>query len=85
MEDDNETPFFMKQDRPKFSAQERYVPAGAASRAFQFGLLGVQLIAGTAKEAFMQKVGLSEELPEHKGKTGIARYAINANNADALQ
>lgn len=43
------------------------------------------MIAGTAKEAFMQKTGLREELPEHKGKSGIARYAINANNADALQ
>ena len=36
-----DTPFFMRQDRPKFSAQERYVPSSAASRAMHFGLLGV--------------------------------------------
>lgn len=41
----------MKQDRPKFSAQERFVPASATSRAFQFGILGVQLIGGTVAEA----------------------------------
>lgn len=33
--------FFMRQDRPKFSAQERYVPANATTRALKFGILGV--------------------------------------------
>ena len=50
--------FFMRQDRPKFSAQERYVPSSKTSRVFHFGVLGVQLIAGTASEAIKQKVGL---------------------------
>lgn len=75
----------MKQDRPKFNAQERYVPASATSRALQFGLLGVQLIGGTVKEAVKQKIGLAEELPEQKSVQGFAKYAINAKNADALQ
>ena len=61
------------------------MPATATSRAFQFGILGVQLIGGTFKEAFKQKVGLSVELPEQKGMQGMAKYAINANNADKLQ
>jgi len=74
----------MKQDRPKFNAQERYVPATAASRALQFGILGAQLIGGTVKEVVKQKIGLAEELPEQKGKQGLAKYAINASNADAL-
>ena len=51
----------MRQDRPKFSAQERYIPNTSTSRAFHFGVLGAQLIAGTAAEAFKQKVGLKEE------------------------
>lgn len=46
--------------------------------------MGVQLIGGTVKEAVKQKIGLAEELPEQKGKAGIAKYAINASNADAL-
>jgi len=50
--DDSDTPFFMRQDRPKFSAQERYVPSSAASRALHFGMLGVQLAGGTLAEAF---------------------------------
>lgn len=54
----------MKQDRPKFNAQERYVPATATSRALQFGILGAQLIGGTVKEVVKQKIGLAEELPE---------------------
>jgi hypothetical protein len=46
------TPFFMRQDRPKFKTQERYVPSNAASRAMHFGMLGVQLMGGTMAEAF---------------------------------
>jgi hypothetical protein len=46
----------MRQDRPKFSAQERYVPATQASRALQYGILSVQLIGGTMKEAIKQKI-----------------------------
>jgi len=41
----------MRQDRPKFSTVERYVPASAASRAMHFGMLGVQLVGGTVAEA----------------------------------
>jgi hypothetical protein len=47
--------------------------------------LGAQLIGGTVKEVVKQKIGLAEELPEQKGKQGLAKYAINASNADALQ
>ena len=48
----------MRQDRPKFSAQERYIPASPTQRALHFGILGVRLVSGTATEAFKQKVGL---------------------------
>ena len=46
------------------------------------------------KEAIKQKIvrirqlnfqGLAEELPEQQGKSGIAKYAINATNANHLQ
>ena len=50
--DNSDVPFFMRQDRPKFSTVERYVPASAASRAMHFGMLGVQLVGGTVAEAF---------------------------------
>ena len=75
----------MRQDRPKFNAQERYVPSNSVNRAFQFGLLGVRLIGGTAAEALKQKIGLKEEHRDQKGKSGIAKYALNENNADLLQ
>jgi aarF domain-containing kinase len=77
--------FFMRQDRPKFSAQERYVPSSAGSRALHFGMLGIQLLGGTVSEAIKQKVGLKDELNDQKGKEGFARYAINEKNADRLQ
>jgi hypothetical protein len=54
----------MRQDRPKFTASERYVPSGKASRAFQFGVLGVRLVSGTMSEAIKQKVGLKDELKD---------------------
>ena len=57
-----DTPFFMRQDRPKFSTQERYVPSNAASRAMHFGMLGVQLMGGTMAEAIKQKTGYSKAI-----------------------
>jgi hypothetical protein len=39
--DNSDVPFFMRQDRPKFSAVERYVPSSPASRAMHFGMLGI--------------------------------------------
>ena len=75
----------MRQDRPKFSAQERYVPSSSASRALHFGILGMQLVGGTMAEAFKLKVGITSEIESQKGKTGIAKYAINEKNADRLQ
>ena len=80
----SDTPFFMRQDRPKFTAQERYVPSSAASRAMHFGLLGVQLVGGTAAEAMKQKLGISEEHKDQKGKQGLAKYALNERNAKFL-
>ena len=74
----------MRQDRPKFSAQERYVPSTQASRVFHFGVLGMRLVGGTMSEAIKQKVGLKGELEDQKGKSGIAKYAINEKNADLL-
>mmetsp|Transcript_47911 Transcript_47911/g.63406 ORF Transcript_47911/g.63406 Transcript_47911/m.63406 type:complete len:273 (+) Transcript_47911:511-1329(+) len=74
----------MRQDRPKFSAKERYVPASKTSRVFHFGMLGVQLIGGTVTEAIKQKAGLSEEKDYQKGKSGVAKYALNERNADRL-
>lgn len=74
----------MRQDRPKFSAQERYVPSSATTRALHFGMLGIQLIGGTVSEALKQKIGLKEEPADQKGKQGFAKYAINEKNADRL-
>ena len=56
---DDSTPFFMRQDRPKFSTQERYVPSSKTSRALHFGMLGMQLMGGTMAEAIKLKVGIS--------------------------
>jgi hypothetical protein len=77
----DDTPFFLRQDRPKFTTQERYVPSSPASRAAHFGMLGVQLVGGTVAEAFRQKVGLSES---GGSGSGIAKYALNERNADRL-
>lgn len=75
----------MRQDRPKFNANERYVPSTSATRAFHFGMLGAQLIAGTAAEAIKQKAGLKEENSSQTGKAGVAKYALNEKNAERLQ
>ena len=75
----------MRQDRPKFSAQERYVPSSPAQRFMQFGILGVQLVGGTMAEAVKHKLHLKEESESQRGKTGIAKYAVNEKNADRLQ
>ena len=74
----------MRQDRPKFSANERYVPSSKTSRVLHFGMLGVQLIGGTIGEAIYQKTGLSEEKDYQRGKSGVAKYALNKKNADRL-
>ena len=39
--DNDDIPFIMRQDRPKFSTVERYVPSSQASRMMHFGLLGI--------------------------------------------
>lgn len=75
----------MRQDRPKFSAQERYVPTSQAARSLHFATLGLRLVGGTMAEAMKQKVGLSSENDSQKGKSGIAKYALNEKNADRLQ
>lgn len=75
----------MRQDRPKFTAQERYVPSSAASRALHFGVLGMQLVGGTMAEAMKHKVGLKSESDSQKGKQGLAKYALSERNADRLQ
>lgn len=75
----------MRQDRPKFSAQERYVPSTATTRALHFGMLGIQLIGGTMSEAIKQKVGLKDESKDQSGRQGFAKYALNEKNADRLQ
>jgi len=67
----------MRQDRPKFSAQERYVPSSKTSRVLHFGMLGAQLIGGTVSEAIKQKVGYTQEEDYQKGKSGVAKYALN--------
>jgi len=51
----------MRQDRPKFSAQERYIPTSQAARSLHFATLGLRLVGGTMAEAVKQKVGLSSE------------------------
>jgi len=50
---DEDTPFFLKQDRPLFSGKEKAIPSTSAARAYHFGKLGVSLIGGTMTEAFM--------------------------------
>jgi len=49
-----------------------------------FGILGVRLVGGTMMEAVKQKVGFSLENESQKGKSGIAKYALNEKNADLL-
>lgn len=66
--DYSDTPFFMRQDRPKFSTQERYVPSNPASRALHFGMLGMQLMGGTMAEALKQKVGMTDQIKDQEGK-----------------
>ena len=72
----------MRQDRPKFSTQERYVPASANLRAFHFGILGIKLIGGTMSEAVKQKFGGKKEIT--RGSEGVAKYAVNEANAERL-
>lgn len=36
-------------------------------------------------EALKQKVGYTKENASQKGKSGVAKYAINEKNADRLQ
>ena len=79
--DNSDVPFFMRQDRPKFSAVERFVPSSPASRAMHFGMLGIQLVGGTMAEAFKQKVGITQK---KEGSSGIAQYALNEKNAERL-
>ena len=50
-----------------------------------FGILGLQLAGGTMAEAMKQKVGLASENDSQKGKSGVAKYALNEKNADRLQ
>jgi len=50
----------MRQDRPKFKTQERYVPSSKTQRVFHFGVLGARLFGGTVAEAIRQKVGIQE-------------------------
>ena len=35
-------------------------------------------------EAIKQKIGYKQEIADQKGKSGIAKYAINQRNADLL-
>jgi len=74
----------MRQDRPKFSAEERYIPSTKTTRVLHFGMLGLQLVGGTMSEALKQKIGLKDEEKDQKGKSGIAKYALNEKNADRL-
>ena len=73
--------FFMRQDRPKFSAQERYVPSTQSARAFHFGMLGIRLAGGTAAEAIKQNLGLKGS---DSNSSGLRGYAINKKNAERL-
>lgn len=40
-------------------------------------MLGAQLIGGTVSEAIKQKVGYTQEEDYQKGKSGVAKYALN--------
>lgn len=74
----------MRQDRPKFTTQERYVPSSSASRALHFGMLGVQLFGGTMAEALKQNIGLKNQEKDQKNMQGVAKYALNEKNAKRL-
>ena len=82
--DYEDTPFFLKQDRPMFSGKERKIPTSPTARAFHFGALGVSIIGGTISEAFKQRVGLSKPLPEAEGGRALKRYAMTSSNSERL-
>jgi len=44
----------------------------------------MRLVGGTMSEAIKQKVGYTDENESQKGKSGIAKYALNENNAELL-
>lgn len=80
----DDTPFYLKQDRPMFSGKERKIPTSPSARAFHFGALGVQLIGGTISEAIKQQIGLSKPLPEAVGGRALKRYAMTSSNSERL-
>jgi len=82
--DYQETPFYMKQDRPVFSGKETRIPTSPSARAFHFGALGVSIVGGTISEAFKQTLGMSKPLPETQGGSSLKRYAMTNSNSDRL-
>ena len=83
-QEEDDTPFFLRQDRPVFSGKERAIPSSPAARAFHFGALGVSLIGGTLSEAFQHKIGFKKDTEDQKNKKGLKKYALNDRNAERL-
>ena len=81
-EEEEDTPFYLRQDRPVFSGKERAVPTSSAARAFEFGKLGVSILGGTLSEALLQGIGVRERT--QSTKSGLRKYALNERNAERI-
>lgn len=80
--DYQDTPFYLRQDRPVFSGKETRIPTSPTARAFHFGALGISIVGGTISEAFKQNLGLSQPLPEMVGGKGLKKYAMTDSNSN---
>lgn len=82
--DYEDTPFYLRQDRPVFSGKETKIPTSSTARAFHFGALGISIVGGTISEAFKQNLGFSQPLPENMGGSSLKRYAMTDSNSNRL-
>lgn len=82
--DYQDTPFYLRQDRPVFTGKETKIPTSPTTRALHFGALGISIVGGTISEVFKQSLGITKPLPEMVGKRKIARYAMTDSNSNRL-
>ncbi|CAI2362479.1 unnamed protein product [Moneuplotes crassus] len=80
----DQTPFYLKQDRPVFTGRETKIPTSPSARALHFGALGISLVGGTLSAALKQNLGISQPLPEVEGGRRLARYAMTDDNSNRL-
>ena len=82
--DYEDTPFYLRQDRPVFTGKESKIPTSPSARALHFGALGISIVGGTISAALKQNLGISKPLPEVAQGRRLARYAMTNSNSERL-